>query len=249
MVPDSYWGRGQGPFSGWHRPGRYGSRTHAGRGGGGAAADGLASRSGRETTHRSITMAWALRERRTSVDPVARMNPEQRPSSSSFNWAGNVLEISLTAPCHPLVSVGMRWHALALALAEMGPQSCHTVDPPWSPWIRKTTPCSKPWSVTVAVANSISSWRKEMAAPGVAIRSACGAMSFRATPMDATSPTRAPRCPTGSFSKRAVHAARCAARPVPRSTGAMLAIWCGRVLRVERASPKQLPEIRPSSSP
>ena len=33
----------------------------------------------------------------------------------------------MTAPCHPLVSVGMRWHALALALAEVDPQSCHTV--------------------------------------------------------------------------------------------------------------------------
>jgi hypothetical protein len=172
----------------------------------------------------------------------------QRPSSSSFSWVGNFLENSLTAPCHPLVSVGMRGHASALALAEFDPQPCHTVDPPWSPWIRKTTPCSKPWSVTVAVANSLSFWPKEMVAPGVAIRSACGAMSFRATPMDPTSPTRAPRCPTGSFSRPAVHAARYAARPALRFTGAMLAIWCAQVSRVERASPKRLPEIRQSSS-
>ena len=183
------------------------------------------------------------------VDTVAGMKAVQRPSSSSFSWGGNFPEKVLIAPCHPLVSVGMRWHALALALAEIGPQSCHTGDPPWSPWIRKTTPCSKPWSVTVGVVNSMSSWLKEMAAPGVAIRSASGAMSFRATAMDATSPTRAPRCPTGSFSRLAAHAARCAARPAPRSTGAMLAIWCGRVSRAERASPKRWPEIRPSSSP
>ena len=169
-------------------------------------------------------MALALRERRTSVDPVACMKAVQRPSSSSFSWVRNFLEKSLTAPCHPLVSVGMRWHALALALAEIGRQSCHTGDPPWSPWIRKTTPCSKPWSVTVGEASSMSSWLKEMAAPGVAIRSACGATSFRATPMDPTSPTRAPRCPTASFSRLAVHAARCAARPAPRSTGAMRAM-------------------------
>jgi hypothetical protein len=193
-------------------------------------------------------MALALRERRTSVDPVAGMKL-QRPSSSSFNWAGNSLEKSLTAPCHPLVSVVTRWHPLALALAEMGPWSCHNVDPPWSPWIRKTTPCSKPWSVTVGVANSTSSWPKEMAAPGVAIRSAYGAMSFQAIPMGATSPTRAPRFPTGSFSRLAAHAARCAVRPAPRSTGAMLAIWCGRVSRVEKASPKRLPNILPSFSP
>ena len=123
-------------------------------------------------------MALALRERRTSVDLVAGMKLNS-DLLFTFNWP-KCLEKSLTAPCHPLVSVVARWHPLALALAEMGPWSCHNVDPPWSPWICKTTPCSKPWSVTVGEANSMSSWPKEMAAPGVAIRSAYGAMSFQA---------------------------------------------------------------------
>jgi hypothetical protein len=202
-----------GPASGRPRPGRYGTRTCAGRGDGGAAAGGLCvlirQRNCSQIDHDGIGTPRAPHFCRPS-----RWNEAaQRPSSSSSSWAENVLKKSLTAPCHPLVSVGGRWHPLALALAEIRRQSCHTGDPPWSPWIRKTTPCSKPWSVTVGVANSMSSWLKEMAALGVAIRSACGAMSFRATPMDATSRTRAPRCPTGSFSRLAAHGARC----VPRS--------------------------------
>ena len=65
-------------------------------------------------------MALALRERRTSVDPVAGMKL-QRPSSSSFNWAGNFLEKSLTAPCHPLVSVVTRWHPSGTRSCRNGP--------------------------------------------------------------------------------------------------------------------------------